>query len=28
LFLVAMLAVLGPIQRALRIHPSEALRYE
>jgi putative ABC transport system permease protein len=28
LFLVATLAVLGPVQRALRTHPSEALRYE
>jgi ABC-type antimicrobial peptide transport system permease subunit len=28
LFLVAALAVLAPVRRALRIHPSEALRYE
>jgi predicted permease len=28
LFVVAMMAVVMPVRRALRIHPSEALRYE
>jgi ABC-type antimicrobial peptide transport system permease subunit len=28
LFVVAMAAVVTPVRRALRIHPSEALRYE